>query len=255
LAHAFYPQYGGDVHMDDTEAWTSRSRQGTNFMAVLTHEIGHSLGLDHSSVRGAVMAPFSTPYDPDFSLSQDDILAVQSLYGKPRRPTPTTSRPGTGTGIPSFQCPDVGFNTQTRKGAQVHDGIESWSDCSLKCNKRSNCRYWTWHHAQAGDYAYRCVTMTETELKVADTNAISGSSKCVCPILKANLQGRTGSRIVGRMASWRQCGARCRQEQDCNYWVWHPQGNHEASQRCVIMTGYSNTASDELAIAGSKYCQ
>ena len=58
LAHAYFPQFGGDVHMDDSERWTVDSYQGTNLLQTLTHEIGHSLGLSHSDVRDSVMAPF-----------------------------------------------------------------------------------------------------------------------------------------------------------------------------------------------------
>ena len=48
LAHAYFPQYGGDVHVDDTEFWTIDSFKGTNILQTMVHEIGHSLGLSHS---------------------------------------------------------------------------------------------------------------------------------------------------------------------------------------------------------------
>lgn len=37
------------------------------------HEFGHSLGLSHSDVRSALMAPFYRGYDPVFRLDSDDI--------------------------------------------------------------------------------------------------------------------------------------------------------------------------------------
>ena len=48
-----------------------------------SHELGHSLGLAHSNVRGSVMSPFYTPYKNGLKLHSDDIEGIQSLYGAP----------------------------------------------------------------------------------------------------------------------------------------------------------------------------
>ncbi|XP_066927712.1 uncharacterized protein [Clytia hemisphaerica] len=94
LAHAFYPLsndgLSGDVHFDDDEDYTIQSEQGTNLLWVATHEIGHSLGLEHSNVNGALMYPVYTGYRPDFALNIDDILGIQSIYGIKETPTTTT---------------------------------------------------------------------------------------------------------------------------------------------------------------------
>uniref|UniRef100_A0A673MRS5 interstitial collagenase n=1 Tax=Sinocyclocheilus rhinocerous TaxID=307959 RepID=A0A673MRS5_9TELE len=84
LAHAFAPGSGngGDVHFDDDESFTFRSSRGHVLFLVAAHEFGHSLGLSHSNVPGALMFPTYTFTDPDRSpLSSDDIEGIQSLYG------------------------------------------------------------------------------------------------------------------------------------------------------------------------------
>lgn len=73
LAHAYFPVYGGDAHFDDEELWTVNSSRGTNLFQVAAHEFGHSLGLSHSDVREALMAPFYRGYNPVFRLDSDDI--------------------------------------------------------------------------------------------------------------------------------------------------------------------------------------
>ncbi|KAI5694140.1 hypothetical protein M8J75_011375 [Diaphorina citri] len=83
LAHAFFPVYGGDAHFDDAEKWTVNSYKGTNLFQVAAHEFGHSLGLSHSDVRSALMAPFYRGYEPHFQLDSDDEEAIQALYGPP----------------------------------------------------------------------------------------------------------------------------------------------------------------------------
>lgn len=57
---------------------------GHNILVTAIHEIGHSLGLEHSRKKGSIMWPWSSK---EFSkgnfprLAYDDILAIQLLYG------------------------------------------------------------------------------------------------------------------------------------------------------------------------------
>lgn len=52
----------------------------TNFYQVALHEIGHTLGLDHSSDPRAVM--YATAYGPrNTDLNASDIAAIRALYG------------------------------------------------------------------------------------------------------------------------------------------------------------------------------
>uniref|UniRef100_A0A672TPK6 Matrix metallopeptidase 13 n=1 Tax=Strigops habroptila TaxID=2489341 RepID=A0A672TPK6_STRHB len=84
LAHAFPPgpDYGGDAHFDDDEAWSDDSR-GYNLFLVAAHEFGHSLGLEHSRDPGALMFPIYTYTGrTGFVLPDDDVQGIQELYGK-----------------------------------------------------------------------------------------------------------------------------------------------------------------------------
>ncbi|XP_076002708.1 matrix metalloproteinase-28 [Genypterus blacodes] len=82
LAHAFLPRRG-EAHFDKAERWTLNGHKGHNLFMVTAHEIGHTLGLEHSPVRHALMSPYYRKLGRNLLLSWDDIVAVQQLYGKP----------------------------------------------------------------------------------------------------------------------------------------------------------------------------
>lgn len=91
LAWAYLPQgsnYNGQLLMrfDLDETWIRNSRdRGILYLNVAAHEFGHMLGLDHSRVQRALMAPY---YSPSITKPQqnDDIVRIQKLYGKPVTP-------------------------------------------------------------------------------------------------------------------------------------------------------------------------
>uniref|UniRef100_A0A8B9LAW7 Peptidase metallopeptidase domain-containing protein n=1 Tax=Astyanax mexicanus TaxID=7994 RepID=A0A8B9LAW7_ASTMX len=81
LAHAFSPAsgIGGDAHFDDDERFTFTSPNGFVLFIVAAHEFGHSLGLNHSNVPGALMFPSYSFRDPNtFVLPRDDIVGLNA---------------------------------------------------------------------------------------------------------------------------------------------------------------------------------
>ena len=92
-AHAAFPPptnpnpAAGDIHFDEAETWTdlpqNAAHQPVHLRTIALHEMGHAIGLDHSSVRGAVM---ERGYDGSRTvLTPDDIAGARAKYAHPHR--------------------------------------------------------------------------------------------------------------------------------------------------------------------------
>jgi hypothetical protein len=88
LAHCFYPPpvnagaIAGDCHYDDDEKWVTPAVGGVGIdvVTVMAHEIGHGLGLTHSTDPNALMYPFYSGRRA--YLSYDDISRIVAAgYG------------------------------------------------------------------------------------------------------------------------------------------------------------------------------
>ena len=87
-AQAYFPStFGnlpGDVEFDEGDPWQMVGGiQVPDIFGAATHEIGHTLGLNHTDVLGAIMYPvfhrFSGPGTG--LLTTDDIAGIQAIYG------------------------------------------------------------------------------------------------------------------------------------------------------------------------------
>ncbi|QDT70201.1 Matrixin [Planctomycetes bacterium MalM25] len=87
-ALAYFPRGGGnlpgDIHFDNGDPWAIVGTPSEpDVLGILTHEIGHAIGIGHSTLPGTVMNPAALRrMGPGTGLLlPDDIAAVQAIYG------------------------------------------------------------------------------------------------------------------------------------------------------------------------------
>jgi hypothetical protein len=90
LGHGYLPAnnpaapFDGDLHFDLADAWKigfGGNPNAVDIFQVAAHEIGHAIGLGHTTVPGSLMEPF---YTEAFAGPQaDDIAGAVFLYGQP----------------------------------------------------------------------------------------------------------------------------------------------------------------------------
>lgn len=122
LAHAYFPAFGGDMHIDDDEFWVGPNEStGTKLNITTLHELGHSLGLLHSNNNSAIMAPYYSEFKS--KLHEDDINGIQRLYGKPNSCNVDTTPPVIKLkGAPSITI-EMG-TSYLDAGATAHDNVD-----------------------------------------------------------------------------------------------------------------------------------
>lgn len=90
----YYHTEGSATYIDDADVYTNQRYDYTSsgetscsgeydINGIMTHEVGHVIGLGHSSVAGATMYPSVAACDfGPRSLATDDINGRKDLYGK-----------------------------------------------------------------------------------------------------------------------------------------------------------------------------
>jgi len=103
-----YPAAGditdSDIILNPAFTFSTTGVAGSHdLQAVLTHELGHSLGANHTGLIGGTMYPYINGISPRY-LSTDDLAFVSSVYPLPSAPAPFGTISGTitttqGTGV------------------------------------------------------------------------------------------------------------------------------------------------------------
>ncbi|KAF3772262.1 Matrix metalloproteinase-15 [Nymphaea thermarum] len=85
LAHANYPPHGA-VHINADIVWAidpeilKNTEESYDLQSVVLHEIGHLLGLAHSSIPEAIMCPDLDSQTRMVELHSDDIAGINAMY-------------------------------------------------------------------------------------------------------------------------------------------------------------------------------
>jgi matrix metalloproteinase-14 (membrane-inserted) len=129
LAYAYLPNspsFTGKLTLtlDLAETWIdNKNKRGILLRNVHCHEVGHNLGLNHSKIQSALLAPYYNP-NVDKPQENDDIPRLQRLYGQPQN-VPPINPPPTPTPTPTPPTPNPTPNPSHETIIKIVGSVES----------------------------------------------------------------------------------------------------------------------------------
>jgi hypothetical protein len=108
-----------EINGTDTPITVGDPVQGADLASILTHEVGHFLGLSHSRWPGATMRPGYSPGDDSLrTLSPDDVDGICDALSPDREPYTNSCTPRHGFSEKCGEKEKAGCSTQTPHGSQ-----------------------------------------------------------------------------------------------------------------------------------------
>jgi len=127
LGYAFFPgtPRAGEIHLCRQESWSLEPAPDRfDVFTTVLHEVGHALGVEHSTDDTTVMAP-SYPEMGVTLLTEADVTLIQRLYGAPGEEVPAI--PPIGEGF----CSEVGdlnaLGDPESDGDGIPDSVEAFA--------------------------------------------------------------------------------------------------------------------------------
>lgn len=166
LAHADFPPACGvvtnalpkPVHFDDSEhQWSVGAVPGAfDIESVALHELGHILGLQHSTVPGSVMFPSIADNAVNRALRTDDLDGIRTLYPTvvPATGTYTVRQKNSGRFLDAHEIESRDFHLVTRP-AQNND-TQRWNLTQVGTvfviRQKSSGRFLDAHEGSSNDF-------------------------------------------------------------------------------------------------------
>lgn len=139
--------------------------------------------------------------------------------------------------------PDFGTDYPGCDIKQKHD-VQSWKECSRICSYTTNCKYWTWAHADSTVSPLTCwLKHSKCPIKLS-SNLVSGDTNCPTKSLsslKSFCLPKYGldfpgcdMKSVQKIKDWRECSLLCLFTQGCKQWTWSHKGFAQAPHNCWL---------------------